>query len=345
MAFTMYSEEQDEWGYLYESAWGTANADGGAYKRIKFPKGTKIDYPTRLTDLEMNRSVRQTVGSDIHVDNFTGPFRITVPELLVTKDRLADLLYACLQNKVSEGGAAIYLKQFKVHATQPDFTNNAGYFFTLAWDSPVTAKGIKFTSCIVKEMEISFDKGGTGSANLVRIRNLVILAMKASTGVTLSGTWVDQGTTYFNSYDYTYKYNDATAMEWIRFSIKLDNGAEILDRNSDGTPKTFFLNWPKAGGMTAEAVHWYNANTTGTIVDLLADFVAGTQRLYSIQSSANNSTTGHFKISFYGKITEPPFSAENKQLMAPVKFQLEHESAATNNLVIIDLADSVDQTP
>ena len=343
MAFSMFSSEQEEWGYAAETTFGTALADNTAFKRIKFPKGTKVEIPVVNTDMDTNRSVRQLATTDVHTDNVTGPVKITVSEIIVHKTIFADMLYSLLQNKVSEGLTPLFLKQFKVHASQPDFTANAGYFFTLAWKGPVTAKHIKFTSCIVKSMEISFDKSGTGAEGLVKIRNLEIIGLAATLGCTLSGTWTDFSTV-FNSYDFTYKYDDATAMEWLKFSIKLDNGAEILDRSATGRAKTFFLNW--SHNMTAEVTHWLNANTTGTIVDLMADYSAGTARKYSIQTSVAASVDGHIKITFYGRINgSSPYGVENKQLLTPVTLQLCHNVVATNDLIIVDIADSVDQTP
>jgi hypothetical protein len=341
-SFSMYSDEQDEWGYAAETTFGTALADNTNFKKIKFPKGTRVELPIINTDMESNRAARQLDTGDIHTDNFTGPVRITVPEVMLHKTILADMIYACLQNKVSEGGATVYLKSFKCHLSQPDFTANAGFFFTLAWKGPVTAKHIKFTSCIVKSMEIVFDKSGTGANQLVKIRNLEIVGQTYTLACTLSGTW-SAYTTTFNSYDYTLKYDDSTSMEWLRCSIKLDNGAEVLDRTAAGLPKTFFLNW--SHNMIAEVAHWYNANTTGTIADLMALYAAGTLFRLSIGSSATNSQDGHFKLTFYGRINTSPYGAENKQLITPYTMQLAHASTTTNDLIIVAVADSVDQTP
>ena len=344
MAFSVFSDEQDEFGYLVETTWGTAIADSGLFKRIKFPKGTKIDIPIVNSDLDLNRSARQLDLADIHTDNYSGPITVTVPELIVTKDRLADLLYSLMQNKVSEGAATAFAKVFKYNTSQPDFDNDAGYFFTMAYKPPVASKHIKITSCIVKEMTLELDKSGKGQDNLMRIRNLVILGKKHALGSNFTGTWVDPGTSYYNAWDFTYKYNDASAMEWQKFSIKMDNGAEPIDKDSDGTPKSFFLNWPKLG-QSADVTHWYNANTTGTIVDILSDYNAGTARLYSIITSIAVGTDGNIKITFYGKINSNPQGSENRQMTVPVSFVVGHNSVSTNDAVIVSMSDSIDQTP
>jgi hypothetical protein len=342
MAFVVYSDEKDEWGYLPETTWGTSNGAAGNYRRIKFPKGTRIDSWVTHDDLDLNRAARQQVLADLFSENYSGPVRVSVPEVILTLDRAADLLYACLQNRVSQGAASLYLKQYKAHLSQPDFAANAGYFFTLAYNPPVSAKGCLITSCIVQSLELEWDKTGKGGQNLVRVRNLVIVGKKIAIGQTMSGTWVDEGTTRFNPHDFTYKYNDSDAMEWARFTLSVNNGAEPIDKDTDGTPKSFFLNWPK-DGLRAEAMHWYNANTTGTIVDLLSDYNAGTSRLYSIQTSAANDASGHLKIQFYGKLAETPMDAQNRHMMAPARFIIGHNSVSTNDAIIIDIADSISQ--
>ena len=343
MAFVTYSDEQDQWGYLYESTFGTANADSANYKLVKFPKGTKIETNTVLTNLGLNRSARQAESGDIHLDNYSGPIRVTVSDFVMSKDRAADFLYACLQNKVSEGAAANYAKVFKPNTSQPDFTANAGYFFTLAYIQPVTGKSALIKSCIVKELTITADKSGTGDQNLLKM-SMVIIGKDITIGQTLSGAFVAQGTSYYNAHDFTYNYNDATAFPWQTFSLKIDNGAEPQDKDIDGTPKTYFLNWPDEWA-TVDVKHWYGADATGTVVNLLSDRLAGTTRLNSISTSTAVGTDGNLKFSFYGKLKEDPNGSENRQMIAPASYKIVHNSISTNDALIVNIADGIDQTP
>ena len=342
MAFVTYSDEQDQWGYLYESTFGTANADSANYKLVKFPKGTKIETGVILTDLEHNRSARQPESADIHVDNYE-PIRITVSDFVISKDRIADFLYACLQNKVSEGAAANYAKVFKANTSQPDFTANAGYFFTLAYIQPVTGKSALITSCIVKEFNFKLDKTGTGDQNLGKV-SMVILGKKLTQAQTLSGTFVAQGTTYYSAHDFTYNYNDATAFPWMSFELKIDNGAEMLDRDTDGTPKSWAVKWG-SDWASVDVRHWYGADATGTVVNLLSDRTAGTTRLNSISTSTAVGTDGNLKFSFYGKLKEDPNGSENRQMIAPASYKIVHNSISTNDALIVNIADGIDQTP
>lgn len=344
MAFVTYSDEQDEWGYLREATFGTAQAVSANFRKVKFPKGTKVELPVVLSDLDLNKGTRQQVNADLHLDNFSGPVRVTVGEFVLELNQAADFLYACLQNRASQGAATAYAKVFKYHLTQQDFTANAGYFFTLAWKSPISANGVLITSCVVKELTISFDKTGTGAQNLVKISNMVILGKKHAVDQTLSGTWVDPGTSYFNSYDFTFKDSDSSTLPILNCSIKMDNGAESQDRDTDGTPKTWFLNFPK-GGQMAEFKTWHYAATVASgTTDLTANFNAGTEKNFSIINSIAVGTAGNLKFNWYGKIVSgPPIEAQNRQLIIPVTMQMGHNSVATNNALIVSISDSDDQ--
>ena len=343
MAFVVHSDEQDQWGYLAETTFGTVNADSANFKLVKFPTGTKIETNTVLSNLNHNRSARQPESADYHVDNYSGPVRVTVPDFVLSKDRAADFLYACLQNKVSEGAATAYAKVFKPHLSQPDFTADAGYFFTLAYIQPVTGKSALITSCIVKELTLTIDKSGVGDQNLVKI-SLVIVGKAVTIGKTLSGTFVAQGTSYYTAADFTYNYLDTTAFPWLKFSLKIDNGAEMLDRATDGTPKGWFLNWPEEWA-TVDVLHWYGADATGTVANLLSDRLAGTTRLNAISTSIAVGTDGGLKIAFYGKLKEDPNGSENRKMVAPASYKVVHNSISTNDALIISISDSIDQTP
>jgi hypothetical protein len=340
MGFVTFSSEQDQFGYLAETVFGTPNADNAAFKTLKFPKGTKIEPFVALTDLELNRAARQSEAADIHLDNYSGPVKITVPAFLLDKTSAADLIFAWSQNKVSEGSTPNFAKVFKVNVAQPDFTANAGMFFTLAWKGPIASKHIKVSSCVVKEITIDLDKSGTGPQALVKV-SLVIVGKKCTTGLNLTGTWIAAGTTYYNSFDFTFKFV-TTALPWLKCTIKLDNGAKPLDMDSDGTPKSWDLQW---GKQSVVSTHWYNAESSGSTVDAMADRVAGTLRAYSIGSSIAVGTDGNLLFAWYSKLDADPQGTDDKKMTVPLSHMLVHNSIATNDLIIVSISDGVDQSP
>ena len=321
MSFTIYTDEQSRLGYSRESAFGTPIADAGAFKELIAPRGVRVDPVVIKSDLDLNRSSRVMNLNDIFNDNFTGPVLCTIPELICTQDRFADLLYSCLQNRVSEGAVGTgYSKVFNLHASQPDFTANAGYFFTLGWRGPVTAKHIKFTSCIVRKMEIDIDKSGTGEKALVYLKNIEIIGKKIAQGCTFSGTWT--ATTMSGVYNsHAFAFTDITNTNatpaWLKFSLKLENGAKQLDRDTDGTPKIWFLDPPHLTQATVEMTHWYNGDATTR--DFIAALIANTQ-LNAKLTAGTVDTTGYVNINFYGIVDGNPSASDNKQMVIPVKY-------------------------
>ena len=300
-----------------------------------------------MTDLDLNKGTRQQVNADLHLDRVSGPVRVSVGEFVLEKNQAADLLFACLQNRVSQG-ISPFAKVFKYNLSQPAFSDSpaatAAFWFTLAWKSPISGNGILITSCIVKELTISWDKTSTGAANLVKVSNMVIVGKRYVDDQTLSGTWVDPGTNYYSAWDFTFKHADTTTIPIRSCSIKMDNGAEALDKDTDGSPKSFFLNWPK-GGQTAEFKTWHFADTVAAgTTDLIDNFSEGTEKNFSIINSIAVGTAGNLKFNWYGKITAgPPAEAENRQLVIPITMQMGHNSVTTNNALIVDITDSDDQ--
>src|SRR3972149_419036 len=318
MAFVIYSDEQTKFGYLPQPTWGTGIAADQAFRELKFPKGVFVNPNIHQDDLDLNRSSRIQDLSDIYIDAVHGPVLITAPEMLVTRARAADFLYAAMQNRVSQGAVGTgYSKVYRMNASGPDFTANAGYFFTLAQKGPITAKHLLVQDCIVKSLTLDLDRSGVGAAELVRFRDVNIIARSYLTGQTLSGTWVDTDAVYYNAKDFTLKYNDATAMSWLKFALKIDNGAEILDKVAAGTARTFFLNPAKETAVQVDITTWFNNETSSSPVDLMADYVAGTKRLYTLNSGTVD-TADYWKVQFRGILRENPQGAESRQIMAPL---------------------------
>ena len=341
MAFTIYTDEQSRIGYSRESTFGTPIADGGAFKEMIVPRGVFIDPVVVKSDLDQNRSSRVIQLADLFNDNFTGPVLCTVPEMICTKDRFADMLFACTQNKVSEGLTGVgFSKVFNLHSSQPDFTANAGYFFTLGWRGPVAAKHLKITSCIVRKMEIDIDKSATGEKNLVYLKNVEIIGKKLATGSTFSGTWTAPAIAgVFNSHAFVFTdiTNSNATPAWLKFNLKLENGAKALDRDTDGTPKTWYLDPPRIGMASIHMEHWYNGDAATR--DFLAALVGNTN-LNAKLVTGTADTNGYLSINWYGVVQGNPQSSDNKQMMTPVDYIL---GDAGGLALTVTVADAISQ--
>jgi len=342
MPYTIYSDEQSRIGYSRESVFGTAIADAGAFKELIVPRGTRIDIATTDSDLDQNRDSRVLHLADVHVDNFTGPTGLTISEMICTKDRFCDMLYAVTQLRTSEGLVGTgYSKVFNMHASQPDFTANAGYFFTLAWSGPVTAKHLKVTSCIVKSLEIDIDTTLADEKNFVHLKNVVMIGKKIAEGSTFSGTWtppVMTGIYYPHAFTFTDITNTNATPAWSKFSLKIDNGAVPNLKDTDGTLKTYFLNPPRIGMATIHMEHPYNGDAATR--DFVAAVRAGTQLNAKLQTGTVD-TDGYVQIAWFGIPQGNPQGSDNKQMVTPVDYIIGDTAAALG--LTITVADAISQ--
>ncbi len=343
MSFTINSSELSRFGYSRESTFGTPIADNGAFKEIIVPRGINIDPAVVKSDLDQNRDSRIFHLADSHNDTFTGPVTMTIPEMICTKDRFCDMLYAVTQNRVSEGLVGTgYSKVFNMHSSQPDFTANAGYFFTLGWRGPVTAKHIKVTSCIVKSLEIDIDKTVSGEKEMIYLKNIVIIGKKMAQASTFSGTWTPpamSGVYYPHAMVFTDITNTNATPAWSKFSLKIDNGAVIKDRDTDGTAKTYFLNPPKPDAVTIHMEHWYNGDAATR--DFLAALIADTNLNAKLQTGTVD-TDGYIQIAWFGVVVGNPNPKEDdKQMITPVDYRVGDTVAALG--LTITVADAISQ--
>jgi hypothetical protein len=326
-----------------ETTFGTPIAlSGTAYKAIEFQKGQFFDLGINKSNLQLNRSSRLLSLVDLFHDNFSGPVGYTF-ETYCSKDRIADFLYMVTQLKVSEGAVGTgYSKVFRMHASQPDFTANAGAFCTMIWDSPESGKDARFTSGILRDLTLTMDKSGTGESNLVKMSGTFIFK-KYEVDQTYSGTAAARNIAlaykaHEFAMDLTFNAVGINDGQWERFSLTLANNAIGLDKDANGYPVTYFLN--PADSLKASLEVWY----TGVYTNALTDFAAGNTVALTM-TKGTVDTDGYFLISLNGKITNNPFSSGNSQLRVPIELQLGNTTAALTDGCTLTVADAIDQTP
>jgi hypothetical protein len=344
MALTIYSDELSRFGYSREATFGTPIADNGAFKELIVPRGVRIDPAVVKYDMDQNRDSRIFHLADSFNDTFTNGAIITIPEMICTKDRFADMLYACMQSRAAEGAAALYQKVFTMNASQPDFTANAGYFFTLGWRGPVTAKHIKVTSCIVRKMEIDIDKTKKDIGNLVHLRNVEIIGKALTQSSTFSGTWTAPVVTsayWYSSYGFTFTdiTNTNATPQWLSFVLKIDNGAEIHNRDTDGSPKTYFLNPSRTGAVTVEMSHLYGGDTSTR--DFIAALIANTQLNFSMAFKTTSDDL-YILIACNGIVQGNPQASDDKKMVMPASYIC--GDTASLAALTITMNDSIQQT-
>lgn len=342
MAFVIHSDESHKFYYQLETTFGTAiGLDQATFKALEFEKGQFFDLGITKTNLNQNRASRVLSLVDLFHDNFSGPVGFTGTTYL-SKDRVADMLYLVTQNRVSQGAVGTgYQKVFRLHASQPDFTANAGAFATMIWKSPESGGDARFTSGILKELNLTFDKSGSGESSLVKA-TMTWIFKKYEIDQTFSGSGAARDITlayraHAFDMDLTFVGAGISSAVWDKFSLTINNGASGLSKDANGNPVTYFLN-PGEAGLKASAEVWY----TGAYLEALTDFSAGNTVTISVETGSNN-TDGHLLIVGKGTITNTPLAAANGQLRIPIEMMLGNTTAAGTDACDITVADGISQ--
>ena len=334
MPFVLHSDEKSRFYFGSETTFGTPKALSATdYKELVIQKGQFVDLGISKTNLNQNRASRVPTLVDQFHDNFSGPIGLQF-ESYCTLDRIADLLHLVTQNRVSVGGASAYQKLYRMHASQPDFTANAGAFVTMIWKSPETAKDIRLTSGILRELTISFDKQSVGESNLVKVSGLWIFK-KYEIDQTFTGTAAAQDISLrFLCHTFLLSLSSLSIdpANFSRLSLTLRNNAVGVDRDISGNPFTYFL----TPDITASMELWY----TGSYVNAFRDASVGTPLAFVLAAGLNN-VVGYFAISANGVITNTPIGTGGGQQRIPIELQLGNTTAAGTDGCDVTIADGV----
>ncbi|MDD4995728.1 MAG: hypothetical protein PHW53_04690 [Patescibacteria group bacterium] len=194
-----------------QAVWGTATADAG----------NALELNVKV--FELNEDVQQREGDAAltgtrsddamnHQADTKGSlpsFEVSTPNGVV-KAELAPILYAHTQN-VTEGATTPYQKTFTFHATQPDFTANAGSFASFVFKAPDASNSLKVKDCIGTE-KLAFKLPVNGYLEAVqswRGRGAVV------SNANPSGTWARSAISRFHANDMTMQINFGAGAQTI----------------------------------------------------------------------------------------------------------------------------------
>ena len=344
MSFTIYSDERHKWLYQPETTFGTAIAmSSTGFKELIHAKAEFPSFGVTHDFLPINRSSRVLALTDIYTDNFSGPatFSLSLP---VSLDRVADLVYMVTQNRVSLAGTTPYQKVYRPHASQPDFTANAGWFGTFVWvPLDQTAASVRFTSCVARSLTLNFSKEGTGVSNIVQA-TINLVAKKVEVNQNYTGSSAAQGSNWINPYSFTAALTlpdsggdtEIASANWRRFTLTLDNGATAVDKDTDGTPKSWFLNPDR--GYRASLGLWYDTDTKSALYSLRQGSI-----VTLTVSKGSAGVAGYYNVATKGIITTDPLSSSGAQMHMNLDLQLGNSTASGTDGCTLTIADAISQ--
>lgn len=155
--------------FAEEATFGTAIADGSNFNIIKLVDNNVPGFvPEQYLDDTIKNEQKNIADENNYYKDEGGLWqRYQIPNFYADSGTLAHMLYAVTQT-VSEAADGAYLKTYTMNgATKPDFSSNAGYFFTLLVEEPMASFAKKLTSCVVDNLTISIspDNGGRAIAS------------------------------------------------------------------------------------------------------------------------------------------------------------------------------------
>ncbi len=336
MAMTHYSISDCAVYLVPQTTWGTAGLDATAGIRIPCEPAH-----FEFGDKEVKMDKALTVRTDDKQDYYTHQKGVTPTVTLkgyLVEDLMARLLYAHFQS-VTEAAATPYGKTFVYHATQPDFTANAGHFFTLIMWNGVASLAYKISDCIIPHLNFSCEPGGMlkYTADIIGRKVVAVTANPA-------GTYSYLAEEYFHFEDqtrHTYNIGGGALTPVLIGGWELDLNTEIRNIGQDASGNVLNFGLGKRSGIFKSVALWDTTTrglltnrTTNTMVDCIIGFGGATA----------GATDGDLDFTFQGKVTPNTARNENLDLGVNVEIKLLSDIAASEKMITVVAADAVDMT-
>ena len=336
----VHAGSETRFGFSEEPTFGTAIADSGTFVALEcdIPTGIDMGLFQETTVKNTNSRVAQN-DQDFHT-TAGGTRSISVSNIKPRLTDTAPLLFSVMQN-VSEGATTPYTKTFTwdgsegTPTTQPDFSANAGYFATLGIYGPIASKHYKFTSAIMRSLELSASMTG-GDGRLMANAEFISGFAPAVTS-NFSGTWAYATQNYFNFNQMTTKTLGGSDIVIYDFSLTFNNNAVRVGSDSGGHAETYAVGVPEyelTGSITVK----YDANS----VPAIANFLAGTSSALQL-ATGTVGNAGHLDFTMPAIVHTGPSMdygrAEGQAITLPFKALYD---AGGNPLVTVSLSDGND---
>ena len=243
MPIAVYTSSDEKFCFAEQTTWGTAVGDAVASTGI-LTEGFGIDSQINFRNPPRARQQRYQHSSDTIADEKGIVYQTNGMSVPAVHELLDHFLYGLFQNCVeSTLTAGVHRKTFTFGQTQPDFSANAGQFYTLWGVTPVASKHQKLSDAIVSELTLTCAPGSNEG---------ILWAAPTFIGRTHSDTANYTGTTTFPNTGAAEEYNFydliTVTIAGTELCVLGDNGISITLRNgakkvgqASGKPQTFAL--------------------------------------------------------------------------------------------------------
>ena len=283
----VHAGNESKWGISEESTFGTVIADAGTFEMIESKIGTVDPGIFRDNTVKLGDGRFPAVANDYASDK--GGLRvISFSDMVVRAKDLSWLLYAVCQN-VSEAAGTPYEKTYTIAnaTTQPDFSANAGFFFTLGIYDTIASYHKKYTSCILRSLTLSSDLADNG---LLMASGEIISGFQESTTANFSGTWAYNAQTHYNFHVTPTKTLAGGDVVLHGFDITINNNAiRVGSTGANGDCETYAIGTGETGyNITGNMKVKYDANVVGMFASDRAGTTTAIQLACGTDGAAGN---------------------------------------------------------
>lgn len=297
MALEVFTSSDEQWSFAEQVTWGTALADNATANGI-LTEGFGIDSAINFRNPPRTRAQRFNNPGDVQADQKGVVYQSNGASMPALDDSLDYLLYGCIQNVIeSTLSAQVHQKTFTFPKTQPDFTSNAGEFFTMWGNSGVGTTDQKMYDVIVSELVLTCSPGNN-EGQLTAAP--VFMGRNHSDAANQSGSIIYPT----QSSSAEYMFYDIIATKLGGNDIVLgDNGITLTIRNNAakiGQDSGVFESFVLSRYDVELSIHClWDANTRA----LVAAAKAGTTTAYQFEWGVTGAD-GNLDITGSGKISE-----------------------------------------
>jgi len=265
MAIVNYTSRN--WGlkFIKESTFGTPiSVASGSWITLPTEAMPKIEGDVSHEDLMLTDTNRIKDTSELYTStNNSSP---TITFSTPYRRELAGYLIAGAMQTTTPGNVlntTPYAHTWTLNSTQPDFSANAGYFFTVCLTNPITGEDELLTSCILSSLAIVIVPPAKGKANLVMLEGTFWSPFARTFNNTFSATPSTPSTNFMLSSKFKITNAGGAISYPIRSArIEIINSPFIIP--TGGVAATIGFNIPYAQPKL-KATFYYNSDTKNFI--------------------------------------------------------------------------------
>jgi len=310
-----------------EATFGTAIAlSSNGMSTIPIESFTKTDGDVAHDDLMLTDTDRIKDTGDLYTNTINS--NSSIPFSTLYRREYASYLLGAIFQTASPGntGTNPYVHTWTLHPTQPDFSANAGWFYSVVWDDPITAQDHLLKSCILSQFSIKGNPTGKGKAALVTMDGTFWSPFSRAVEQTFSGTPSTPSTNFLNSSLFSVTIAGGSALPVRSFSI--DFTCNPFKIPTGGAAATIGWNIPFHSAKLKMELYW-NADLAG----YWSGLQAGTGYAIVLGNGVATSSYESFACTMNGRpIGEPPADSGGNAVM-----QLEYELVGSGATAPISL--------